>query len=364
MKSFNKSVGLIAPLPPPFGGMAIQATKLAENLRMEGFNVIAIPTNMPLPKSLRILESLIFVRTISRSLFLLREVNRCCSSIDVFYFLTGFFDFFLWVTMPVLLLLRWKGKPVILSARGGDAGRFFRKWKPIARRILQIPQSITVPSGFLQKDFDDQLQIKTLIVPNIADLHQFHFRPRVPLRPRFIVTRHLHPMYNIPCIVHAFKKILVSFPESFLTIVGDGSQRKRIQDLIQSLGLDRNVALIGKVSHDQLPELYDAHDIFINASNVDNLPGAILEAFASGLPVVSTRAGGIPHLVEHQRTGFLVDLNDDTALAQVSIDLLKSPETSATIAQNALDYVQNYSWDRVRQILVPLLESACAGTPG
>jgi glycosyltransferase involved in cell wall biosynthesis len=335
--------------------MAIQATKLAENLRTEGFNVVVIPTNMPLPEWMRFAGNVPFVRTILRSIFLLGKISRECSRVEVFYFLTGFFDFFFWVTVPVLLLIKIRKKRVILSARGGDAGRFFKRWKAIARSVLRIPQAITVPSEFLQKQFSDHLQMSSIIVPNIADLDQFHFRERPRLSPRFIVTRHLEEMYNIACVVRAFKNISGVYPDSRLTIAGDGTQKKSLQELACSLGLSSSIAFVGRVPHQQLPALYDAHDIFLNASSVDNLPGAILEAFASGLPVVSTRAGGIPYVVEHLGNGLLVDLNDSDALAQSAIFLLKSPETAQRLARNAFKYVQDYSWGNVRNTLVPLL---------
>ena len=356
VKSRGITIGLIAPFPPPLGGMAIQATKLAENLTKEGFNVVNIATNLRLPKPLGPLETLAGVRTIARSICLLEKIRRDSVRIDVFYFLTGFFDFFFWVTMPVLLLLKMKGSRVVLSARGGDAGRFFARWKPFVKPVLAVPQTITVPSAFLQHQFSKHLGIKTLVVPNIADLDQFHFRSRRQLRPRFIATRHLEKMYNVGCVIHAFKKIAEAYPESTLTIVGDGSQKVPLQGLAHSLGLNGRVAFLGRVPHEQLPALYDSHDIFINASNVDNMPGAILEAFASGLPVVTTRAGGIPFLVEHEKTGFTVDLDDSGALARFAMALLENPESAQAIARNAFHYVQNCSWSNVRRTLVPLLD--------
>ena len=355
----NTCVGLIAPFPPPLGGMAIQATKLVENLRMEGFDVIEIPTNLPLPGCLKPIEKMKFVRTLIRSPYLLYQIYRHCPRVDVFYFLTGFFHFFFWVTLPVLLLLKAKRNRVILSARGGDAGRFFKRWKPIVKCVLKIPQIVTVPSGFLQKEFSDLLQIRALIVPNIVDLHLFPFRERSFIQPQFITARHLEEIYNIACTIRAFKKISQAYPQSRLTIVGDGSQRESLQRLIHSLGLNGNVRLAGRVPHDQLPALYDLHDIFINSSNVDNLPGAILESFASGLPVVSTRAGGIPYLVQDQKTGLLVELEDCEALAEAAISLIVSPKTAQRIAQNAFEYVREYSWNNVRKILLPLLQQSC-----
>ncbi len=337
--------------------MAIQATKLAANLQQEGFHVIPIATNPRFDGIIGLIDKLRFVRTFARTLSLLHRVQSECKNVDVFYFLTGFFGFFFWVTLPVLVLLKLKKKRIILSARGGDAGRFFARWKLIVKPILKIPKIVTVPSSFLQKAFSEHLQMPTVLVPNIADIDQFHFRKREQLHPKFIVTRHLEPIYNIAGVVHAFSIISRSIPESILTIVGDGSQKEELKQLVHSLGLSCKVVFQGRVLHEQLPSLYNAHDILINASNVDNMPGAILEAFACGLPVVSTRAGGIPYLVEHEKTGLLVELNDHEALAASAIRLLGSALFAQSIAQNAFLYVQGFSWSKIKEILVPILDS-------
>ena len=88
---------------------------------------------------------------------------------------------------------------------------------------------------------------------------------------------------------------------------------------------------------------------------MDNLPGTIREAFASGLPVVSTNPGGIPYMVENGKTGLSVEKNDCDALAERVIELLKNPELALSLSRNAREECEKYSWDYVKQILIPLL---------
>jgi glycosyltransferase involved in cell wall biosynthesis len=98
-----------------------------------------------------------------------------------------------------------------------------------------------------------------------------------------------------------------------------------------------------------MPRLYDGADLYLNASRIDNFPGSILEAFASGTPVVTTDAGGIPHLVAHGRTGMLAPVGDDAALADAALRLLDDPELAAGIAERArAEAVGRYGWAAVR----------------
>ena len=96
-------------------------------------------------------------------------------------------------------------------------------------------------------------------------------------------------------------------------------------------------------------ELYNLAHVFLNTSNIDNMPGSILESFASGMPVVSTSAGGINWIVTHGRTGLLVPKNDHDGIAAWSIRLLESPEFASSIARNAYEETFAYTWEAVRE---------------
>jgi len=355
-QNHNKTVCLISPFPPPYGGMAIQAQKMVSLLEGTGMTVKAVKTNADLPDSLRFLSEVKGVRTIIRLFCFLKNLHNILPGVQIVYFLTAFPNFFFWVTYPALILIKLHGKKVILSARGGGAKVFFQKYGLFVKPILKKVDAISVPSGFLRDVFGEAFNMKVTIVPNIADLNQFKHRQRKPLRPKLLVTRSLEEMYNVACVIKAFKKVHDYFPESALGIVGDGSQRSALERLVSELNLKDCITFYGKVEHAKIQDYYNQYDIFINASEVDNQPGVILEAFASGLPVVSTKAGGIPYMVENGVTGFLVDKDDWSALAEKVIQLLKEPELALQLANNARIECQKYSWENVKTALIPLIE--------
>ena len=112
---------------------------------------------------------------------------------------------------------------------------------------------------------------------------------------------------------------------------GYGSEEPRLRLLVRSAGLN-DVRFVGRVEPEDMPRVYDDADIFLNASVVDNQPVSILEAFAAGLPVVSTPTGDIGALVRHHDTGLLVPPFDPGAIASAVEWLLAHPDRAGDFA--------------------------------
>jgi glycosyltransferase involved in cell wall biosynthesis len=97
-----------------------------------------------------------------------------------------------------------------------------------------------------------------------------------------------------------------------------------------------------------MPKLYADSDIYLNASEVDNQPVSILEAFASGLPVISTPAGDIPSMVRHGETGLIVPPEAPVEMARAIQETLKRPDRALQMAEQAHAELQKYTWPAVR----------------
>jgi len=109
----------------------------------------------------------------------------------------------------------------------------------------------------------------------------------------------------------------------------------------------RNARIVGPVANARMPELYEAADVYLNSSRIDNMPGSLIEAFAAGLPVVTTNAGGIPWMVEEGRTGLLVECGDPEAMATAALRLLADGQLAARIAAQAREEAERYTWEAV-----------------
>ncbi len=317
---------LVAPALRILGGQAVQANYLLQHLSSEpGFEVSFVPHNPRLPGPLRLLQSIKYVRTLVTSfvycLNLLIQIPRH----DIVHTFSASYLSFLIAPAPAIIIARLFGKKVILNYRSGEAEDHLRNWPRTAAPIMKLADELIVPSQYLVDVFW-KFGLRATSVANIIDPNRFRFKERKPLLPIFLSNRNLYPLYNVACILRAFAKIQQKFPEARLIIAGDGSQRPSLQALARALKL-QNVEWRGRVAPHKMHELYDEAHIFLNSSNIDNMPGSILESFGTGMPVVSTSAGGIRCIVTHEQTGLLVPRNDHDAMAAWAIRLLESPET-------------------------------------
>jgi L-malate glycosyltransferase len=142
--------------------------------------------------------------------------------------------------------------------------------------------------------------------------------------------------------------VQAAYPEASLVLVGGGSEERRLRALAARLGL-RNVTFAGRVPHPEIHRFYAAAGIYLQTPVVDNMPGSVIEAFASGLPVVSTRVGGIPVILQDGAHGLLAPENDDAAVAAHVIALLENPEHARQVAAAAWATCSEYDWAAVRE---------------
>ncbi len=343
---------IISPYPPAIGGMANQAKMLVDSFKAEGVEVYPLPTN---PKISMFIERIRFLRGIVKEVLFLINLLIIIRKTDIVcHFACSYLAFFLF-TFPCIIVSKIFSKKIIISYRGGGAQPFFKKWGFVVKPLFKIVDGITVPSGYLKEKAFIKLGFDPVIIHSLVDLKRFEYRQRKNISPRLLVLRHLEKIYNIECALYAFQIIKKEFPQAKLTIVGGGSQEKYLQTLVKDLKL-KDVEFIGKISYDDVWKFYQKADVFINPTNIDNMPGVILEAFASGIPVVSTNAGGIPYMVQDGFNGLLVPVGDYKGIAEKVILLLKNPALVYKITTNAKKDVENYSWDIIKEKWLKLFQ--------
>jgi glycosyltransferase involved in cell wall biosynthesis len=219
---------------------------------------------------------------------------------------------------------------------------------PFAQHVMRRWVDLNVvPSPFL-RDVLASFGIPAQVVANSIDVSRFSYRPRDPLRPRLLSTRNFETLYNVACTVRAFAPVQARFPEATLTLVGSGSQDAALRRLVAECGL-RNVTFAGKVPPDEMPRYYADADIYVQTPTIDNMPLSVLEAFASGLPSVSTRVGGVPTILIDEVHGLLSPDNDAAHVAAQIIRLLEHPDVARTYAASAYASCTAYEWPVVRE---------------
>jgi phenylacetate-CoA ligase len=345
----NVSVLIVAPLPPPYGGMALQATALVERLRKDGINVELLATN---PPPGRLLGRIKGIRTIVQSLLFLSNLIRALSRRRIVHLLGASHWYFFLRVLPTMVGGRLFGRQVILNYRGGEAPMFFARYRWLVLPILRLAQSIVVPSKYLERIFQAYGQ-RPKVIPNFVDLELFRFRCRDLLKPNLLVTRSLEPLYNIRMALDTFALVQKLHPEARIDVVGSGSEELALKTYVRQQGWS-GVYFHGAVANETIAGYLDKADILLNPSNADNMPINLLEAFAAGVPVVTTNVGGIPDLVGDSEAVLLVNPNDPTAMAACVEKLLAQPQTAAWMTQQASVLCEQMSWDSVGRLWLDL----------
>jgi glycosyltransferase involved in cell wall biosynthesis len=282
-----------------------------------------------------------------------------CWRYDVLQVFSASYYSYLLSAAPAILIGKLYGKRVILNYRSGEAEDHLQNWPLTTKPIMQLADRIIVPSGYLVDVFA-RFGLHAEIIANAVELERFCFRERTPLQPKFLCTRLFEPLYNIGNVIRAFHLVQQQYPDATLTLAGDGSQRAQLEQLALDLGA-RNVDFRGFVKFEDMPALYDAHDIYLMANDIDNMPATLLESNACGLAIASTDAGGIPYLVTHERTALLVRCGDYQALAQQALRLLANPPLAQQLTRNGLVNAQQYTWPAVRNQWLQLYQELVVG---
>jgi glycosyltransferase involved in cell wall biosynthesis len=136
-------------------------------------------------------------------------------------------------------------------------------------------------------------------------------------------------------LVRAALPLLSDFPRLKVLIAGGGPEEARLRALIGELGLKDTVILLGSWRAEEVPDFLSAIDVAVNCSNFEGTPAAIVEAMAAGRPVVATRVGGTPDLIEHDVHGLLVKPQDVPGLAEAIRELLADPDRRARLGEAA-----------------------------
>jgi len=342
-------IGLVGPLPPPFGGMANQTRQLAELLRSEGQTVSIVQTNadyrpvwvshVPFIRA--------FFRLIPYLFTLWQQIGRC----HIVHIMANSGWSWHLFAAPAIWIAKLRDTPVIVNYRGGEAESFFAGSPKWVHMTMRQATALIVPSGFLKAVFA-HFDLPATIVPNVVDIAHFNSpEPRRSIRRHLLVARNLEPIYDNETAIRAFAIVHHVHPDATLTIAGSGPLAGSLRVLAESLGLNEAVVFTGRLDRDAMAKAYRKADLAINPSLVDNMPNSVLEALAGGIPVISTKVGGVPFIVSDEQTALLVPPKSPDAMAEAVLRLMHDSALSEKLVANGLAEVQKYTWPQVWPIL-------------
>lgn len=182
---------------------------------------------------------------------------------------------------------------------------------------------------------------KALLIQNGINTDTFNVAKVESTQLRFSIVARISAVKDHQNLLNAFALLKAQLPAKklpLLAIVGDGDQRIKLEKYCQDQSLD-TVSFLG--ARDDIEQILAETDVFVLSSVAEGIPMTILEAMSAKTPVVSTRVGGIPEVIEHGKEGFLVEKRNSEALAHGLLQYINDPELIVEHGENARTKVVN-----------------------
>lgn len=244
-------------------------------------------------------------------------------------------------------LLSFFNKPYIPILHGGNLPDRLKNSPNLSKSIFLNAHINVAPSMYLSDIFRNA-GYDSICIPNTLKIEDYRFKKRSNLSPNLIFVRSFAKIYNPEMAVKVFFELKKEYPEAKLCMVGpdrDGTL-DNVKNLVKIMRLESSVEFTGVLTKEVWHKKSEGYDIFINTSNVDNMPVSIIEAMALGIPVVSTNVGGIKYLINDKINGCLVCPNDEAAMLNAIKDLLENGPKNMAI--KARTDVQEFRWELVK----------------
>lgn len=164
-------------------------------------------------------------------------------------------------------------------------------------------------------------------------------------KTRFIVTAcRLTPWKGVDGIIRIIPELTKRTGEVHLLILGDGQELENLKKLATDLKVRKKVHFMGRVDHNKITGFFRESDLFILNTNYEGLSHTILEAMKAGVPIITTRVGGNPEVIEDNQTGLLVDYNNEKELLNAVVKIFTDDVLSESLKKNAKNKLKKFSW--------------------
>lgn len=254
--------------------------------------------------------------------------------------------------VPALISKRILKIPYAVWGQGSDI--YSPDWltKLTAKPVLKNASAALALTEDMKRKMRDICNGDISVVPNGVDLERFKTSlgaKKGGNAKTIVFVGRLHPVKGVQYLIEAMAIVHREMSEVELVIVGDGIERSRLEELADKLDLHGNIQFAGQVPQERVPSIMHRADAFVLPSLSESFGIVNLEAMAAGLPIIATKVGGIPEIVNEGVNGYLVNAKRPDEIADRILMLLRNDEVREKISVNNREKAEMFTWGRVAE---------------
>jgi L-malate glycosyltransferase len=240
----------------------------------------------------------------------------------------------------------------VLSIWGSDVYQFPKKsplHKVLFRYILSKFKHLYSTSHHMAKEIARYTEKTPVVIPFGVDTNRFNTPEGRANRNLFVVgtVKSLEEVYGIDRLIDAFGEFHKKYPQSECKIYGSGTKLNELLEKTKKLGLESHVSFMGKIPHPEVPSALNELDVYCALSRNESFGVAVLEASSCKIPVIVTNTGGLPEVVAHNETGYIINEDSLNQIPEILLKLANDESLRKHLGENGRTFViENYSWTR------------------
>lgn len=241
---------------------------------------------------------------------------------------------------------------VITTLHGTDISvlSFDSTFKKMIKYGIEKSDAVTAVSNSLLEQTNESLQVdkEISVIYNFVNEEEYYKKEMPLLKKQYNIKENekivihisnFRKIKRIEDVIYTFSKIQKETPSKLL-LVGDGPESSSAFQLVEELGITEDVLFLGKQK--KISELLSISDLILLMSEQESFGLVLLEAMNCKVPSIGTNVGGIPEVIEHGKTGYLVELGDVTQAAKYAVNLLENDELLEDFSKNAYEYAREH----------------------
>ena len=245
------------------------------------------------------------------------------------------------------------GAPYITTVQRLEEKNFLKK-------IVYRKANVCIAASFAIKKYFEEIGCKNIeVIPNGVDLKRFEGLERKPHDGFVVMTvARLEKVKGIEYLIEAFARpSLLEKPSLKLFVIGDGSGRKNLENLVKKLSLENRVKFLGQIPPEGIPEYLAMADCFVLPSLKEGFGIAILEAIAARVTIIASKVGGILDIIENEKNGLLVTPGNSEEIAGAILRIYNNPELKERLVNFAITGLTRYDWQNIAQRVFKIYEN-------